>query len=79
MAAESYSIYKTFFNREAAEEMQELLNEHGIESKIIENFTSVSLTFLNNPSESGVQLAIQEKDFERANALCFPARSRNAP
>ncbi|MFC6102812.1 hypothetical protein [Olivibacter domesticus] len=69
MADQPHLTYKTFFNREAAEEVQELLNEHGIESKIIENFTSVSLTFLNNPSESGIQLAIQEKDFEKANDL----------
>jgi len=61
--------YKTFFNREAAQELQEILGEHDIPSTIVENFSSVTLTFLNNPDDSNVQLLLKQSDIEKANLL----------
>lgn len=69
MTASNFVSYQKFFRKEDAQELAELLSSHGLELRQEDSTGRFDPSFANNPIHVEYRVLLQQKDFERADAI----------
>lgn len=64
-----FSIFRTYNDQNLAKEIDAILRNGGIITKLVDNSPSFDVSFANNKIENEIQLLISPKDFEAADEL----------
>lgn len=64
-----FSIFRTYNDQNLAKEIDVILRNGGIITKLVDNSPSFDVSFANNKIENEIQLLISPKDFEAADEL----------
>jgi hypothetical protein len=63
----TFTTFKTFHDKETAEDFSDVLKEKGIEFYIEEDEPGFDPSYANNPMDTDYHIMIRESDFEKAN------------
>lgn len=66
---DTYSIFRKFSNLEQANELKQLLKEHGIESFVGDNIPPVDITFSGSTLKNEYEVRIKSSEFEKAQDI----------
>lgn len=66
---ENYIIFRKFTVLEQAIELQDLLNDHGIESILADNVPPVDITFAGSTLQNEIEIRIKQTDFKQAETI----------
>lgn len=69
MTEDDFSIFKRFPTLEQAKELQQILNEAGIDTIIADNVPPVDITFGGSTLNNEIEIRISTKDFKKAEEL----------
>jgi hypothetical protein len=64
-----YEVFKSFYNYEDAIDLQQFLQQRGIEAVVVHNKPVADKVFVGDGMEKDILLKIKSGDFEHANAL----------
>ena len=79
---DNYASFKTFNDKETAEDFSEVLKEYGIEFSIEEDVLEFDPTYANNELDKDYHIIIRQADFDKARKAYeayFTKQLHNAP
>jgi hypothetical protein len=79
---DQYASFKTFNDKETAEDFSEVLKEHAIEFFIEEDVLEFDPTYANNDLDKDYHIMVKQADFKKANeayVAYFKKQLHNAP
>lgn len=74
---EDFSIYRTFIDKQLAGEINMILENGGISTKLVDNSPSFDISFANNPIDQEIQILIKQADFKLADELLANSSEEN--